>query len=72
VIALLLGQALIAYLQRISPPTSTAPTGSTGPTAFIVVDGDTIKSPAGVTYRLMGFDSPETFRAKCADEFALG
>jgi micrococcal nuclease len=40
--------------------------------AFIVVDGDTIKSPAGVRYRLVGFDCPETFRAKCDEELALG
>ena len=39
---------------------------------FIVVDGDTIKAPYGVTYRLLGFDTPETRFAKCDAERALG
>ena len=34
-------------------------------------DGDTIKY-LSVTYRLMGFDAPETFRAKCDKELKLG
>lgn len=41
-------------------------------TAFIVVDGDTIKAPYGVTYRLLGFDTPETYFAKCDAELELG
>jgi len=36
------------------------------------VDGDTIKSPAGVSYRLMGFDTPEIAQAKHAGERAMG
>jgi micrococcal nuclease len=39
---------------------------------FIVVDGDTIKAPYGVTYRLMGYDTPETRFAKCDAERELG
>ncbi len=39
---------------------------------FIVVDGDTIKAPYGVTYRLLGFDTPETHFAKCDAERELG
>ena len=31
-----------------------------------------IRSTLGVTYRLVGFDTPETFRAKCAAERVLG
>lgn len=42
------------------------------PSAFIVVDGDTIRSPAGVRYRLIGFDTAEIFRAQCDSEYALG
>ncbi len=40
--------------------------------ALIVVDGDTIKAPYGVTYRLLGFDTPETRFARCDAERALG
>ena len=36
------------------------------------MDGDTIRSPAGVTYRLLGFDTPETYRSRCAEELSLG
>lgn len=41
-------------------------------TAFIAIDGDTIRSPAGVRYRLLGFDAPETGLAKCVEELDLG
>lgn len=36
-----------------------------------VSDGDTI-SAHGITYRLVGFDAPETRRAKCNVERAMG
>jgi len=36
-----------------------------------VVDGDTIRIGTD-TYRLTGFDTPETYRAACASEKALG
>lgn len=39
--------------------------------ALIVVDGDTVKLD-GRNYRLIGFDAPETFHAKCMGEFDLG
>ena len=45
---------------------------ATADPAYIVVDGDTIRAPYGVTYRLLGFDTPETFRAKCEAELQLG
>jgi micrococcal nuclease len=41
-------------------------------TALIVVDGDTIKAPFGPTYRILGYDAPETHFAKCAAERELG
>src|SRR5262249_18277281 len=36
-----------------------------------VVDGDTIRI-AGETFRLVGFDAPETYRARCPSERELG
>lgn len=40
--------------------------------AYVVVDGDTIKAPFGPTYRILGYDTPETHLAKCDAERALG
>jgi hypothetical protein len=45
VLALLAGLTLIAYLQRFTP-LSLAAEASPSPSAFIVIDGDTIRSPA--------------------------
>ena len=36
-----------------------------------VLDGDTIRV-AGETFRLVGFDAPETYRARCPSEHELG
>jgi endonuclease YncB( thermonuclease family) len=36
-----------------------------------VLDGDTIRI-AGETFRLVGFDTPETYQARCPSESELG
>ena len=36
------------------------------------MDGDTSRSRAGVRYRLLGLDAPETNRAQCDEELLLG
>jgi len=41
------------------------------PRAITVVDGDTIRVQ-GETFRLVGFDAPETYRAQCPSERELG
>jgi endonuclease YncB( thermonuclease family) len=41
------------------------------PSQIEVVDGDTIRV-AGETFRLVGFDAPETYRAQCPSERHLG
>lgn len=38
---------------------------------IVVVDGDTIKVD-GVSWRLKGFDTPETYFAKCQSEYQAG
>ena len=38
---------------------------------IFVIDGDTI-AVGDVRHRLMGFDTPETYRARCEEEHALG
>lgn len=41
------------------------------PSQLTVVDGDTVRL-AGQAIRLIGFDTPETYRAQCAAERDLG
>jgi hypothetical protein len=41
------------------------------PGHVVVIDGDTIRV-AGETFRLVGFDTPETYRARCPAERELG
>ncbi len=42
------------------------------PSLWEAIDGDTIRSPAGVKYRLDGMDAPETFQARSECERKLG
>jgi micrococcal nuclease len=52
----------------VGQPERTRP--AQGADSYEVIDGDT--TPYGVKYRLLGFDAPETFRAQCDAELALG
>jgi endonuclease YncB( thermonuclease family) len=63
---LILGLAIAYWTQRAAIPTNMIPPG-----AIRVVDGDTIRTKDFV-YRLVGFDAPETYDAKCSQERALG
>jgi endonuclease YncB( thermonuclease family) len=49
----------------------TACTAPSPPLVVDVIDGDTVRV-AGETYRLIGFDAPETYRAQCPSERELG
>lgn len=40
--------------------------------AWIVIDGDTVRSSSGETYRLLDFDAAEIFHAECEAERRLG
>lgn len=57
-----------------SPPYSSRKTKVVqhGPDGYRVIDGDTIEAPFGVKYRLLGYDTPETYFSKCYEELALG
>lgn len=48
------------------------PTKRRSASSWRAVDGDTIESPAGVNYRVVGLDAPETTQAKSPREKALG
>lgn len=64
---------LIAGLLALPNPGRAASVDvSTGASQLRVIDGDTFASPAGVKYRILGLDTPETFQARCEDERALG
>jgi micrococcal nuclease len=64
------GAWLVTYWLRYEPARTTPPARTTL-SEIQVVDGDTIRAN-GVTYRLVGFDTPETIDAKCPEERALG
>ena len=74
--------AVVAAFATLIGPTSEAP--AVVPANVRVIDGDTVDAivppgpgqPAGrremKRYRLVGFDTPETFQARCDAELALG
>ena len=74
-VLIMLGLATgLAYRSLLGRPPvviGTQPPNTQGVGAYEVIDGDTIRAPYGVKYRLMGFDAPETFQAKCDAELAL-
>lgn len=57
---------------RDAPPESATPAPGGREIRYRVVDGDTIHTYDGTKYRLLGYDTPETYRAQCAEELALG
>lgn len=68
----------LVYLSDTLPDLARGLAGTARPAAQVVavaslrvIDGDTINRE-GQRYRLVGFDTPETFRAQCAYEKALG
>jgi endonuclease YncB( thermonuclease family) len=65
---------MIRHLTLVLTLTLTACTASPSsldPGQILVVDGDTVRVE-GETYRLVGFDAPETYRAQCQSERELG
>ncbi|MCY4335952.1 MAG: SH3 domain-containing protein [Litoreibacter sp.] len=59
------------FLSSGRPAEQAAPEGTIRASAVRIVDGDTIKY-GGLSIRLTGFDTPETYYADCAAEKARG
>jgi micrococcal nuclease len=64
--------AAVAAVIAIGIADPSAPQDNRSPSAFVAIDGDTIRSPAGIRYRLLGLDAPETALAQCVEELDLG
>jgi endonuclease YncB( thermonuclease family) len=69
--ALMLALAIAWYVARVASDVTTTVATKITPGTIQVVDGDTIRT-RGLVYRLVGFDAPETYQAKCPQERALG
>ena len=63
---------VLALMYRNSTLPASRPAASPGALVIDVIDGDTVRR-GGRTYRLVGFDTPETgMNARCERERALG
>lgn len=60
--------ALVVLKERFNQPTKTTLLQAS---EVFAVDGDTL-GHGSERFRLVGFDTPETFRAQCAEEHRLG
>lgn len=64
-------RAILAALM-LSGPVLAGPAGNPVEVGlYEVIDGDTIRA-GGKTYRLLGYDTPETYFARCEAELHLG
>ncbi len=61
----------VALIASIMLATVVAHAEPIQPGQIRVIDGDTIRT-VDATYRLVGFDAPETYRARCSSERELG
>jgi len=62
---------LLAGIAALLLTTEVAHASPIEPGQINLIDGDTIRV-AGETFRLVGFDAPETYRAQCPAERELG
>jgi endonuclease YncB( thermonuclease family) len=60
------------YSRKVPASSAETTVAQRGPGAYRVIDGDTIEAPYGVKYRLLRYDTPETYFSKCDEELALG
>lgn len=67
--SMIIASVLIALLILLPAPQAHDQVGAS---AITVVDGDTIKTPLYGTVRIMGLDTPETFRARSECEYQRG
>lgn len=66
-IALLSAATILAILAYAALPRS-----GMSANGLYAVDGDTLRDANGTSYRLLGYDAPETYESKCAAERQRG